>query len=134
MLQAVSHVITIPAVVYAIMTEQYAYLWLSFIVFLIIGLNVSITMHRYLTHKSFKTYAWLEKLLICISPISTVGPTINWVASHRQHHARSDVEGDPHSPHVDGKFSFKQAMTVWLGLDWRVPNIPVKYAKDLMRS
>ena len=28
------------------------------------------------------------------------GPVISWVADHRKHHAHTDVEGDPHSPHV----------------------------------
>jgi stearoyl-CoA desaturase (Delta-9 desaturase) len=28
------------------------------------------------------------------------GPVINWVADHRKHHAHTDEEGDPHSPHV----------------------------------
>ena len=28
--------------------------------------------------------------------------TKQWVAIHRKHHQRSDVEGDPHSPHVYG--------------------------------
>ena len=29
------------------------------------------------------------------------GPVTAWVADHRKHHAFSDKEGDPHSPHVD---------------------------------
>ena len=28
------------------------------------------------------------------------GSVIAWVADHRKHHAHTDVEGDPHSPHV----------------------------------
>ena len=28
------------------------------------------------------------------------GPVIAWVADHRKHHAHTDEEGDPHSPHV----------------------------------
>ena len=28
------------------------------------------------------------------------GPVIGWVADHRKHHAYTDEEGDPHSPHV----------------------------------
>jgi stearoyl-CoA desaturase (delta-9 desaturase) len=28
------------------------------------------------------------------------GPVISWVADHRKHHAFSDQEGDPHSPHL----------------------------------
>jgi stearoyl-CoA desaturase (delta-9 desaturase) len=91
-------------------------------------------MHRLLTHRSFKTYPWLENFLSYLSVFSTIGPTINWVAVHRQHHATSDREGDPHSPYVDGKFSFKEAANVWLGYDWNVPNIPVSYVKDLIRN
>src|SRR5439155_1312720 len=32
--------------------------------------------------------------------MSVQGPVISWVADHRKHHAHTDVEGDPHSPHV----------------------------------
>jgi stearoyl-CoA desaturase (Delta-9 desaturase) len=35
------------------------------------------------------------------------GPVISWVADHRKHHAFSDEEGDPHSPHVDHGVGFK---------------------------
>jgi stearoyl-CoA desaturase (delta-9 desaturase) len=28
------------------------------------------------------------------------GPVIGWVSDHRKHHAHSDRDGDPHSPHV----------------------------------
>jgi stearoyl-CoA desaturase (delta-9 desaturase) len=37
--------------------------------------------------------------------------TKQWVAIHRKHHQRSDLEGDPHSPHVFGfwKVLFKGA-------------------------
>ena len=28
------------------------------------------------------------------------GPVIGWVTDHRRHHAHTDVDGDPHSPHV----------------------------------
>jgi len=38
--------------------------------------------------------------------------TKQWVAIHRKHHQKSDVEGDPHSPHVFGiwKVLFKGAV------------------------
>ena len=31
------------------------------------------------------------------------GPVIAWVADHRKHHAHTDEEGDPHSPHVGSR-------------------------------
>ena len=35
---------------------------------------------------------------------------ISWVADHRKHHAFSDEEGDPHSPHVDHGDGWSGAM------------------------
>jgi len=135
LLQAFNHIATVPAVAYAIYTQQYNLFWVALSVWFIIGpVSSVITLHRLLTHRSFETYAWLEKILTYISVISTVGPTISWVALHRQHHSKSDREGDPHSPYVDGKFSIIESIKVWLGYDWKVPNIPVRYVKDLFRS
>jgi fatty-acid desaturase len=135
LLQAFNHVVSLPAVVYAIYTNQYHLLWIALISWLIIGpISSVVTLHRLLTHRTFKTYQWLETLLSYISVISTVGPTISWVALHRQHHATSDRPGDPHTPYVNGKFSITQAIKVWMGYDWHIPNIPIAYVKDLMRS
>jgi stearoyl-CoA desaturase (Delta-9 desaturase) len=65
------------------------------------------------------------------------GPVVSWVADHRKHHAHTDEEGDPHSPHVSpdggvkGVFSgLWHAHTGWLmtsqgRADWN------KYAPDL---
>mgnify|MGYP005847062063 CR=1 FL=1 len=135
LLQAANHLMTIPAVVYALATQQYYLFAIAFAVWLIIGpISSVLTLHRLLTHRSFRTYPWLEKVLSYVSVISTVGPTISWVALHRQHHANTDKEGDPHSPYIDGEFSNKQAFKVWSGYDWQISNIPVRYVKDLMRS
>ena len=135
LLQTFNHVISIPAIAYSIYTQQYYLLGIAFISWIIIGpISSVVTLHRLLTHRSFKTYAWLETMLIYITVISTVGPTISWVALHRQHHATSDREGDPHSPYINGKFNSIQAIKVWLGYDWNIPNIPIAYVKDLMRA
>lgn len=134
-LQFFIHILTIPAIAYAVYTQQYHLLMIAFISWFFIGpVSTVITMHRLLTHRSFKTYTWLENFLSYLSVFSTIGPTINWVAVHRQHHAKSDRQGDPHSPYVNGKFSFKEATNVWLGYDWNVPNIPISYVKDLIRN
>lgn len=135
LLQTFNHITTIPAVAYAIYTQQYYLFAIAFISWLIIGpISSVITLHRLLTHRSFKTYDWLETILSYVSVVSTLGPTISWVALHRQHHATSDKDGDPHSPYLNGKFNVVQAIKVWLGYGWQIPNIPVAYVKDLMRS
>jgi len=50
------------------------------------------------------------------------------------HHANSDNAGDPHSPYVDGKFNYWAAFKVWVGYDWQVETISLKYVRDLVRS
>jgi stearoyl-CoA desaturase (delta-9 desaturase) len=87
-----------------------------------------------LTHRSFETYKWLENLLSIITVYSTVGPTISWVALHRMHHQYSDTDNDPHSPYIDGKFNMYQSIKIFIGYDWKIPDIPVKYVKDLLRK
>ena len=61
------------------------------------------------------------------------GGVLDWVADHRKHHAHTDQEGDPHSPHVghgEGIKGLWHAHTGWLfethgQADWK------KYAKEL---
>jgi stearoyl-CoA desaturase (delta-9 desaturase) len=66
-----------------------------------IGLGVTVGFHRLLTHRSFKTSPELRGLLTVLGTMAIEGPVISWVADHRKHHAYSDRVGDPHSPHVD---------------------------------
>jgi stearoyl-CoA desaturase (delta-9 desaturase) len=66
-----------------------------------IGLGVTVGFHRLLTHRSFKTSPALRGLLTVLGTMAIEGPVISWVADHRKHHAYSDRVGDPHSPHVD---------------------------------
>jgi stearoyl-CoA desaturase (delta-9 desaturase) len=66
-----------------------------------IGLGVTVGFHRLLTHRSFKTSPALRGLLTVLGTMAVEGPVISWVADHRKHHAYSDRVGDPHSPHVD---------------------------------
>jgi fatty-acid desaturase len=135
LLQLFNHIVAVPAMIYAIAAAQYYLLGIAFLSWIILGpISSVITMHRLLTHRSFETYEWIEKLLSYISVLSTIGPTISWVALHRQHHATSDRDGDPHSPYINGKFNFLQALKVWWGYEWAIPNIPVAYVKDLMKS
>jgi stearoyl-CoA desaturase (delta-9 desaturase) len=69
-------------------------------VYLVSALGVTIGFHRLLTHRSFQTSKPLEYLFAALGSMAVQGPVIAWVADHRKHHAHTDVEGDPHSPHV----------------------------------
>jgi stearoyl-CoA desaturase (delta-9 desaturase) len=68
--------------------------------YLITGFGVTVGFHRMLTHRSFGTSKPVEYLFAVAGSMAVQGPVINWVADHRKHHAHTDEEGDPHSPHV----------------------------------
>jgi stearoyl-CoA desaturase (delta-9 desaturase) len=42
----------------------------------------------------------MQYLFAVLGSMAVEGPVNTWVADHRKHHAHTDKEGDPHSPHV----------------------------------
>jgi stearoyl-CoA desaturase (Delta-9 desaturase) len=62
------------------------------------GLGVSVGLHRYFTHGSFKATRGFKIALAIAGSLAIEKPVITWVADHRRHHKYSDKEGDPHSP------------------------------------
>ncbi len=62
------------------------------------GLGISVGLHRYFTHGSFKAVRGFKIALAVAGSLAIEGPVITWVADHRRHHKYSDKEGDPHSP------------------------------------
>ncbi|HET6831111.1 MAG TPA: fatty acid desaturase [Solirubrobacterales bacterium] len=68
--------------------------------YLLTATGVTVGYHRLLTHRAFQTYPAARYLLAGLGQMSVQGSVIAWVADHRKHHAHTDVEGDPHSPHV----------------------------------
>src|SRR6266545_1424520 len=70
------------------------------LIYLPTGLGITVGFHRLFTHRSFKTSPALRGVFAAFGSAAIEGPVISWVADHRKHHAFSDEEGDPHSPHV----------------------------------
>jgi stearoyl-CoA desaturase (delta-9 desaturase) len=96
------------------------------------GLGVTVGFHRLLTHRSFDTARWLRATFAVLGSMSVQGPVIHWVADHRKHHAFTDEDGDPHSPHADGGLrGLWHAHVGWLfSLAGRAE--PERYARDLV--
>ena len=69
---------------------------LAVVFYIISGLGISISCHRYFTRGSFTPA--LRVALAIAGSMALQGSIIQWVADHRRHHAFSDVDGDPHSP------------------------------------
>ena len=101
--------------------------------YLLTAVGVTVGFHRLLTHRSFQTYPWLERTFAVLGSMSIQGSVLDWVADHRKHHAHTDEEGDPHSPHVGhgtGLSGLWHAHMGWLTetqgqADWK------RYATDL---
>ncbi len=99
----------------------------------ITGFGVTLGYHRMLTHRAFRTHKPTEYAFAVAGSLSLQGSVMDWVADHRKHHAHTDQEGDPHSPHVGhghGLRGLVHAHVGWLfetqgQANWK------KYARDL---
>jgi stearoyl-CoA desaturase (delta-9 desaturase) len=101
--------------------------------YLLYGLGITVGYHRLLTHRAFQTHKPVEYGFAVVGSMALQGGVLDWVADHRKHHAHTDQEGDPHSPHVghgEGLAGLWHAHTGWLfethgQADWK------RYAKEL---
>ncbi len=100
-------------------------------------LGVTLGYHRLLTHRSFATHTWLQYVIAIAGSMAVQGPVMTWVADHRKHHAHTDQEGDPHSPHTHGGSGWRAAAKgLWYAhMGWLFDRAgqadPAKYARDL---
>jgi stearoyl-CoA desaturase (Delta-9 desaturase) len=101
--------------------------------YLLTALGITVGFHRLLTHRAFETHRPVAYAMAVLGSLAVQGSVLDWVADHRKHHAHTDEEGDPHSPHVghgSGLQGLWHAHTGWLfetqgQADWR------RYARDL---
>ena len=97
------------------------------------SLGIGIGFHRLLTHKGFQTPKPLEYFLTFCGTLALEGGPINWVVTHRIHHAFTEKAGDPHTPR-DGRW--------WAHMGWILrgtaqqhqEKVMWRYAPDLMKD
>src|SRR5229473_1909767 len=68
--------------------------------YVVCAFGTTIGFHRYFTHRGFEARAAVKAALAILGCMTMQGPLTQWVTDHRKHHALSDKEGDPHSPHA----------------------------------
>ena len=66
------------------------------------SLGVGMGFHRLLTHRGYKTPKLIEYFITVCGLLALEGGAINWVVTHRIHHAHTDAPGDPHTPREGG--------------------------------
>ena len=88
-------VITVLAIDFNLYFLLFGYVWYV----IIKGIGSEAGAHRYFTHCSFNTTPIKEKVMLWLQTLCGEGSVLTFVGMHRMHHAFSDTEKDPHSPH-----------------------------------
>jgi len=93
--------------------------------------GTTIYLHRCATHRALTLHpaaAWLFRFALWIT---TGIATKEWVAVHRKHHAFTDEEGDPHSPHLKGFWPVQLGNVFLYVREAKNPSTVEKYARDI---
>jgi stearoyl-CoA desaturase (delta-9 desaturase) len=70
--------------------------------YVITALGITLGFHRMFTHRAFEASRTFRAIVAAMGSMAVQGSVITWVADHRKHHAFTDQDGDPHSPHGHG--------------------------------
>src|SRR5258708_6470678 len=87
------------------------------------SLGVGMGFHRLLTHRGYKTPKLVEYFITVCGLLALEGGAINWVVTHRIHHAHTDGPGDPHTPR-DGGW--------WAHIGWMLKGDAQSHGKETM--
>ena len=94
----------------ALFTFSWANLVATIVTWWIAGsLGIGMGYHRLLTHRGFKAPKFVEYFLSFCGTLALQSGAINWVTTHRMHHAFTETDKDPHSPHNG---------TYWAHMGW----------------
>jgi len=70
--------------------------------YVITAMGITLGYHRMFTHRSFESSPVFRGIIAALGSMAVQGSVLTWVADHRKHHAFTDQEGDPHTPHGFG--------------------------------
>ncbi|HYX28695.1 MAG TPA: fatty acid desaturase [Pyrinomonadaceae bacterium] len=66
------------------------------------SLGIGMGYHRLITHRGYRVPKLIEYFLVTCGTLAVEGGPIQWVVTHRIHHAHTDQNGDPHTPRDGG--------------------------------
>ena len=107
--------------------------------YVITCLGVTLGYHRMLTHRAFESSAAFRAIITALAGMAVEGSVITWVADHRKHHAFTDQEGDPHSPHLAGPGFLGAVKGLWHAhIGWLFETVGTaereRFAPDLVKD
>jgi stearoyl-CoA desaturase (delta-9 desaturase) len=100
---------------------------------------VTLGFHRLFTHRAFETSRPFRAVVAVIGSMAVQGSVIKWVADHRKHHAFTDQDGDPHSPHLSGPGFTGAVKGLWHAhMGWLFESVGTadenRFAPDLVKD
>ncbi len=120
--------------IWALFTFSWQNLFAAVLIWWMTGsLGIGLGYHRLLTHGGFKTPKVVEYFLTICGTLALQSGPLQWVTTHRIHHAFTETENDPHSPR-DGTF--------WAHIGWLMSGTALshdeatmkRYAPDLLKD
>lgn len=97
------------------------------------SLGIGMGYHRLLTHRGYRVPKIVEYFLVTCGTMALEGGPIQWVVTHRMHHANTDRPGDPHSPR-DGGWWAHIGWILWGTAQAHPETAIAHYAPDLMND
>src|SRR5215467_9460681 len=114
----------------------------TILVALVVGAGVSVLanvcttvyLHRCLSHQALTLHPVVDQAFrFCVWITTGIRPR-QWVAVHRKHHAFTDVEGDPHSPVLNGWVKVQLQNVAMYRREAKNPETLARYARDLPQT
>src|SRR5579875_395501 len=107
--------------------------------YVLTALGVTLGYHRMLTHRAFEASRAFRAIVAVLGSMAVQGSVLTWVADHRKHHAYTDHEGDPHSPHLSGPGFWGAVKGLWHAhVGWLFESVGTadrqRFAPDLVKD
>ncbi len=98
---------------------------------LVANMATTVYLHRALAHRALVLRAPAQQAFRFVVWVTTGIRPRQWIAVHRKHHAFTDVDGDPHSPVLNGWVKVQLMNVAMYRREARNPRTIERYAKDL---
>lgn len=133
-----SATITLAALHIAAVAALFCFSWRVFATAVVLhwmatGLGISMGYHRLHTHRSYRVPKAVEYFFALCGTLTLEGGPIYWAATHRLHHQKSDLPGDPHSPR-DGAWWSHMGWIVFSDRNTEENKMVSHYARDLTKD
>jgi stearoyl-CoA desaturase (delta-9 desaturase) len=107
--------------------------------YVLTALGITLGYHRMFTHRAFEASRPFRTVVAVLGSMAVEGSVITWVADHRKHHAFTDIDGDPHSPHLAGPCLLGALKGLWHAhVGWLFETVGTaereRFAADLVKD